>query len=331
MIIDTLVIGAGLAGLAAAERLRAAGREVLVLEKSRGVGGRAVTRRWEGLAVDHGAQFFTTRSEEFRRQTAFWQADGICHPWTNGFHQYQNGRLQEPMEEGHIRFACRDGMSSLGRAIAEVGCFPMEREARVTSIVCEAGHWEIGVEEGRTFGSRQLVLTTPPPQGADLLGAAAPHAAEILRSFQLQPCLALATRYPRMDLDWRGIQSDDSRISWIGHDSSKRPEFHAEKTVIVIHASPNFSRVHFDAEEEKIRGLMLAAASEISGRDLFPAESSFLQRWRYATTSEHVAGSKAVLLEAPAALVLAGESFGGGKVEGAWLSGVHAASLLGAI
>jgi predicted NAD/FAD-dependent oxidoreductase len=56
-----------------------------------------------------------------------------------------------------------------------------------------------------------------------------------------------------------------------------------------------------------------------------------LQRWRYATTSEHVAGSKAVLLEAPAALVLAGESFGGGKVEGAWLSGVHAASLLGAI
>ncbi|MFM8721078.1 MAG: FAD-dependent oxidoreductase, partial [Chthoniobacterales bacterium] len=73
MIHDTIVIGAGLAGLAAAGRLRKAGQDVLVLEKSRGLGGRAATRRWDGLPVDHGAQFFTARSEDFRDQVARWQ------------------------------------------------------------------------------------------------------------------------------------------------------------------------------------------------------------------------------------------------------------------
>ncbi len=49
------VVGAGLAGLAAARELRADGHEVVVLEKSRGLGGRLATRRAEGTVLDHGS------------------------------------------------------------------------------------------------------------------------------------------------------------------------------------------------------------------------------------------------------------------------------------
>ncbi|MEY4299451.1 MAG: hypothetical protein RIR25_687, partial [Verrucomicrobiota bacterium] len=87
MIHDTIVLGAGIAGLAAAGVLRGAGREVLMLEKSRGLGGRAATRRWDNLPVDHGAQFFTARSGEFRAQVDTWLAQDICHEWCRGFHQ----------------------------------------------------------------------------------------------------------------------------------------------------------------------------------------------------------------------------------------------------
>ena len=57
---DVVVIGAGVAGLAAARRLRAAGRDVLVLEAAGRVGGRAWTAYpalLAGAAFDHGASW----------------------------------------------------------------------------------------------------------------------------------------------------------------------------------------------------------------------------------------------------------------------------------
>ncbi len=56
---DVLVIGAGAAGLAAADALARAGRSVLVLEARARVGGRCWTRRMAGLEapVEVGAEF----------------------------------------------------------------------------------------------------------------------------------------------------------------------------------------------------------------------------------------------------------------------------------
>ncbi|MEK9837584.1 MAG: FAD-dependent oxidoreductase, partial [Ilumatobacter sp.] len=65
---DVLVIGAGLAGLAAARRMTAAGLTVRLLDKGRSVGGRLATRRMSGAVVDHGAQFFTVRGESLAAQ-----------------------------------------------------------------------------------------------------------------------------------------------------------------------------------------------------------------------------------------------------------------------
>jgi phytoene dehydrogenase-like protein len=53
---DVVIIGAGLAGLAAARRLVAAGRSVMILEASDGVGGRVRSDRVDGFVLDRGFQ-----------------------------------------------------------------------------------------------------------------------------------------------------------------------------------------------------------------------------------------------------------------------------------
>lgn len=68
--LDAVIIGGGLAGLAAARRLVDSGARVLVLEKENRLGGRLWTRGWkEGTAEFHevGAQFFTRKFKELRR------------------------------------------------------------------------------------------------------------------------------------------------------------------------------------------------------------------------------------------------------------------------
>jgi len=55
-----------MAGVAAAQALKARGCTVTVFEKSRGFGGRCASKRWEGHTIDHGAQYFTIRDERFR-------------------------------------------------------------------------------------------------------------------------------------------------------------------------------------------------------------------------------------------------------------------------
>ncbi|SDB83518.1 Protoporphyrinogen oxidase [Raineyella antarctica] len=63
---DVIVIGAGLAGLRAAQQLTTAGHAVVVLEAQDRVGGRVRTDAMDGFLVDHGFQLLNPRYDEVR-------------------------------------------------------------------------------------------------------------------------------------------------------------------------------------------------------------------------------------------------------------------------
>ena len=82
-----LIIGAGIAGLMAANEL-ANDFEITVLDKGRGVGGRMASRRLpfgnQMGRADHGAQYFTVYSDRFRGYVDQWLAAGVVREWSQG-------------------------------------------------------------------------------------------------------------------------------------------------------------------------------------------------------------------------------------------------------
>ena len=66
--VDAVVIGAGLAGLAAARQIKSHGKSVIVLEAQDGVGGRVRTDKVDGFLLDRGFQVLLTAYPELKTQ-----------------------------------------------------------------------------------------------------------------------------------------------------------------------------------------------------------------------------------------------------------------------
>ena len=341
-IFDVAIIGAGISGLSAARQLVAKGLKVVVLEKSRGVGGRSATRRLSvapgiEVPVDHGAQFFTVRDHRFQKQVGRWQEQGICFPWCEGVHTWSEGRLQAPDQRlSETRYACRGGMSQLGKSLGDG--ISIHRGYLVEKVHYKGTFWRIEAnpEQGLPLvESHYLIVSAPIPQALKLVGyhfSADQHA--MLERVIISSCVAVMATY-NGDLPqpfWHGIQVREaaSRLAWMAWDSSRRKPDSLGK-VAVLHASKNFSAQWLNAtpDELNLAGLeLMNEAALIAGEWMKQPTSATVHRWRYS----HLDGPRAPggFLQSASlpSLYLIGDGVNGGRIEGAWLSGLFAAEEL---
>jgi protoporphyrinogen/coproporphyrinogen III oxidase len=82
---DVLVVGAGLAGLAAAHRARQEGLGALVLEREDEPGGRARSEQWQGCTIELGASFVTPAYRRLRLLIEECGLDDRLTPMPNAF------------------------------------------------------------------------------------------------------------------------------------------------------------------------------------------------------------------------------------------------------
>jgi renalase len=306
-----LIIGAGMAGLSAAGVLQKQGWEVILVDKGRKPGGRMATRRFAGTAVDYGAQFFTVRDADFANEVARWEKAGLVRPW------FETG--------GHARYRGVEGMNSIPAHLASH--FDVRAGVRVEKLQAVNDGWLVTTDTSGTLEAAAVILTPPVPQS---LALSAPFEAEldpgvagILRWIAYDPCLSLVVALDGpsaiADPGYAYLQGD---LSWAADNSSKLHR--NEPSRVTLHASPEFSREHFESPPEEVAQLMIAAASDLLGAGV--TEWHF-HRWRYSAPVS-VDPKRCLASRTPAPLVYAGDAFGGPRVEGAWLSGQAAARAL---
>lgn len=93
---DVIIVGAGLAGLAAAYCLKSHGLDILLIEATDRVGGREKTDPHEGFLLDHGFHVFLAAYPEARRLLNYEQLD--LKPFYNGAFIWTDNALHKVVD-----------------------------------------------------------------------------------------------------------------------------------------------------------------------------------------------------------------------------------------
>jgi len=339
---DVVIIGAGIAGLSAAGELVASGRRVVVLEKSRGVGGRMATRRVGEAVCDHGAQFFTVRGPAFGGMVTEAHEAGAVATWCEGFSQAASiDAAVTPAVDGHARWRGASGMTDLPKRLAAQ--LPSDRcvvrtAVKVSAIGVDGGRVRIvldpGLEAGEptTLHAAAAIVTLPVPQSLDLFaaggllateGGIAPEVHQQLATVHYDPSFALMLVLNRPSLvpPPGGIQFAGGPISWLADNQQKGI---SSVPALTVHASGAFSRQHFDDPPEQVAAALIELVRPwIDGDPATGIIGQSLHRWKFAMPTTIIPEPLVAAVTLPP-IVCCGDAFGGPKVEGAASSGLAA-------
>lgn len=305
------VVGAGLAGIAAARELVAGGHEVVVFEKSRGLGGRLAARRAEGTVLDHGSPVVAAPPGSALRALAD--------------HLPVDDAVELP---GGLAWA--SGATRLPKLLAEG--LDVRLGVRLAALRPAAGALELGDEQGNTHGTADaVVVTAPAPQAADLLerGADRDERVRLLRGLGYAPAVmvlagvtGIADEVPPV------LRPGDGPIAEVRRERAKGRPAAGGAEPVVARLDPQESARLLDASDADALAVALPALAAALGPAAAAPAWVQVKRWRLAVPvgsldEEAVSppGDPVVL----AGDTVTGAAFGGADHHRVWDSGVRAA------
>nr|BDT28931.1 FAD-dependent oxidoreductase [Bacteriovorax sp. HI3] len=297
---DYIIIGAGLSGLNTAKKLVAQNLgEVLILEKSRGLGGRMATRRTLDARFDHGAQFYRKKVDLFSHHD-YWRDQDVNQHWFLS-------------DEGD-HWCGKAGMTTLAKKLGEGLTISLEKE--VQSIHFENGFWKLLSKKNEEWQARHLIITSPIPQTIKLLGHVEKEKFlnpdqwnELQGITYTKALIALVTLEGPFSLKNGYVEFQEGDFFSISDQYQKGV---SPIPALTVTMSALFSEKEFENEEavvlEKILTVLKTSYPEAK------IKNAELKKWRYCRPEKQL---KDYFFEIAPKLYLAGDAFGGSSLGGA--------------
>ena len=311
--LDIAIIGAGMAGLAAARTMAAAGHDVALFDNGRGAGGRLSTRRTPHGSFDHGAQHVTVRDPSFSGYIAELQGKGAVHVWDK---VRPGAIIGKPCMSALVKDGL-EGQPSLSLTLS----------LEVAHVGKVAEGYLLSNRDGQHHGPFDaVILAVPGPQAAHLLAAFGPAFAR-LEDIRFAPSYTLMAAFDApLDIADLPQLKEGGQLAAACRQGARGPHRTSAQDLWVVQASADFSQAHIEREREEMVPVLLRLMQEelciAVPQPVFAAG----HRWRYALVEQPL--GEPFLLSADGTLGVAGDGMLGPRVELAFLSGAQCAGAM---
>ncbi|MCP3027444.1 NAD(P)/FAD-dependent oxidoreductase [Halobacillus sp. A5] len=307
---DIILVGAGLAGLTAASRLREAGKEFLLVDKGKSVGGRLATRRVAEGKADHGAQFFTVRTKELQSEVEHWLKKGWIMHWFG---------------EDYPRYTSVNGMNGLAKHLSEG--LEIELNHKVTRVSRSADGFIVTADNGKEWRGSKLIITTPAPQAVSLLQKSGIDSGAANAISFLPTYVGIFHFMRKTDLPSSG-HIDHQLPEGVERIVDHQKKGISKDVIVSVYMTAVWSYEHYGET-----GVLELMKEQVKGHLPFDdIKEEQLKKWRYAQAADTFSGS---YLEVADGVFMAGDAFlrsddsaGRTRFESAFISGVDTAAAI---
>lgn len=304
-IFDYIIIGAGISGIQIAFDLRKSGFSVLVIEKSKAVGGRIATRRVGQHRFDHGAQFIDLSFPDLSQLDSDLTNESIISPWF--------------LNEKKWMKAAKNGMTQIPKFIAKnLDIVFLKKAVRINAENKKSLF--VFCEDGTNYSAKNIVLSCPLPQSLKILDdsglnyplalSEVSYSSAIVALFGFKSSHGIFSEYIHMTHLSEGIQSINSQHS---KGVSELPAF----TMIM---SPSWSAEFFELSENELALILREKfIHQIGVSDLPLLYEIQIKKWKFSKPIQTF--DKTFFSFAPANNIhLIGDAFARGSIDGALIS-----------
>ena len=311
------IIGAGISGLILANRLSKVA-DVSVFEKSRGIGGRMTTRRAGDHHFDHGAQFFTAKSDVFKEFCEEVEQQGIIESWNPNYALIKGEEviLKGKLSDEKKHFVAKPQMNSLCKYLARN--LNVKLNQKIESVQLHDKKWllKCGDEEFGDFD--YLILAIPSHQAVDLVPESFKYF-DLISKVKMLGCFSLMIGLKeKPELEFEAASLRESIISWVSLNSSK-PE-RPNEVALLVNSSNQWAETVIEDDLEQVKDQMMCQLAKIINIEPGNITYNSIHRWKYAN-ADFREGEQS-LFDEKLGLGICGDWLISGKVESAFLSGL---------
>jgi predicted NAD/FAD-dependent oxidoreductase len=347
---NVAIVGAGAAGVGVAYALRDEPADVTVFEKSRGVCGRAATRRRAGCRYDHGANY--VRADDPRVMSLLTETldtDGLVDI-AEPIHVFEaDGTIEPGRDAADHKWTWEAGITQLAKRLFARTDADVRRETRVGGLERVAptgddaadGAWRVTEDDGTDLGRYDAVVLTPPaPQTVALLEATdwtdpcRERLHDAAAGVEFRTTVTAVLHYPvRIERPWYALLNVDREhdVGWLAREECKTGHVPDGESLLIAQMAPGWSRRRYDDPPEAACADAAGLVADLldDGRLTDPDWTDW-QGWRYAQPDSPFDADDARRRAETAGLYLAGDWLAGeGRVHLALRAGLDVGERIG--